>query len=147
MLKLIGVVNGVKHAVVYVPLLRDLQSVLAKEDVFDFVFHQPILPSGEGIYADYVDGELFRSHSLFSSDPTALRLFLFSDAFQACNPLGIYRKNKIDAIYYCIGNLERKHRSSMQNIRLAILVKTDTIKNFGIHSVLKPLIEDIKVFR
>ena len=37
---------------------------------------------------DYCDGKLFRTHPLFSSDPTALQIMLYYDELEIANPLG-----------------------------------------------------------
>jgi len=41
-----------------------------------------------GWLTDYSDGEAFKKHPLFMSDPTALRIFLYYDDLEVCNPLG-----------------------------------------------------------
>ena len=42
----------------------------------------------DGLLSDYCDGDIFRRHPLFSSDPKALQLILYFDEFEVCNPLG-----------------------------------------------------------
>lgn len=44
-----------------------------------------------------------------------------------------------------MGNLARKYRSSLQNIRLCLLVKSLTLKRFGYNNVFKRLIDDLLV--
>lgn len=47
----------------------------------------------DGLKSDYCDGEQFRHHPLFSTDPCALQLLLYFDELEVCNPLGS-RANK-----------------------------------------------------
>lgn len=42
----------------------------------------------DGKIEDFCDGQIFRSHSLFSKDPTALQLMLYYDEVEIANPLG-----------------------------------------------------------
>ena len=42
----------------------------------------------DGKIEDFCDGEAFSEHPLFSSDPTALQLFLYYDEVEIANPLG-----------------------------------------------------------
>ena len=37
---------------------------------------------------DYADGAAFKEHALFSVDKGALRIFLYYDDLEVCNPLG-----------------------------------------------------------
>lgn len=129
--KIIGTVNETEHRISYVPLLQDISSILEKDDVMDSVManyeREKAQKSSE--YVDYCDGSLCREHELFSSDELTLRINLYTDSFNCCNPLGIYRnRHKLDGVYWTLGNLPRKYRSNLQNIRLAILAKSATIK-------------------
>jgi hypothetical protein len=40
-----------------------------------------------GLLSDFCDGEVFRSHPLFSVHSTALQIFYYDD-LEVCNPLG-----------------------------------------------------------
>lgn len=42
----------------------------------------------DGLLQDYCDGSGFKTHSLFSTDPTALQVMLFYDDVEICNPIG-----------------------------------------------------------
>ena len=54
----------------------------------------------DGLLGDYCDGEDFKSHPLFSSDPHALQILLFFDELEVCNPLGSRaNKHKIGMIF------------------------------------------------
>lgn len=126
----------------YVPLLEDLQSYLEKEDIAREAFSNK--PGFSGIYRDFCDGLIFRNHKLFSKEEHSIQLFLFSDAFQTGNPLSVCKKaTKLDSVYYAVGNLPRKYRASLQNIRLCLLTRSMTLKKFGYKVVFKRLIDDL----
>lgn len=48
----------------------------------------------DGILEDFCDGEVFRMHPLFSSDPFALQIVAFYDELELCNPLGTHVKKQ-----------------------------------------------------
>ena len=73
-----------------------------------------------------------------------IRIHLYSDELELCNPLGNKRNNKLSAFYFLVGNLETKYWSSLTNIHLALLCNYDIVKRFGYDDVLKPLLDDIK---
>ena len=50
------------------------------------------------VLCDYVDGQCFRSHPIFSVETSSLQLCLYYDDVEMCNPLGSSRtKNKLGA--------------------------------------------------
>lgn len=54
-------------------------------------------------------------------------------------------RNIVCAVYWVIGNLPIKYRSALSSIYLAVLCKSDDLKNFGHDIVLDPLLKDIQV--
>ncbi len=44
--------------------------------------------SEAGFLYDIIDGDIFKSHPLFSVRPNALQLILYTDEIDLCNPLG-----------------------------------------------------------
>lgn len=50
---------------------------------------------------DFCDGEVFRSHPLFSVHSTALQIFFYYDDLEVCNPLG--SKTKTHKLSKCGG--------------------------------------------
>lgn len=61
-----------------------------------------------------------------------ITLCLYIDDFEVANPLGTSkRKHKLCAIYWVLGNLHPKYRSSLHSIQLALLSKVSYIKEYG----------------
>lgn len=61
--------------------------------IFDFTFYQvqhghQRQHKDDGLVEDVCDGHLFKTHPLFSKDPTALQLLLYYDELEIANPLG-----------------------------------------------------------
>ena len=50
----------------------------------------------------------------------------------------------IGAFYYLLGNIRPWQRSKISNIQLLLLVKYESVVEFGIDTVLQPIIEDIQ---
>lgn len=49
---------------------------------------------------DVCDGELFRTHQLFSVDPQSLQIILYYDDVEVCNPLGAsVKKHKLGMFF------------------------------------------------
>ena len=47
---------------------------------------------GNGILFDICDAERYKTHPLYSTDPTALQIILYFDELEVCNPIGSNRK-------------------------------------------------------
>lgn len=117
------------------------------------------------LMSDVCDGELFRSHPLYSSDPLALQIILYYDDVEICNALGAnVKKHKVGrvsviiaglilffmsacgilgAFYFILGNLRPRNRSLLHTIHLVALVKTSVIQSYGINEILKPFMTSI----
>ena len=79
------------------------------------MFHSHQLGSGK--IGDYCDGELFKNHQLYTSNPCALQIILYFDELETCNVLG--SKAKI-------------HKLSKCHIVLAIIVPIAIGVNIGV---------------
>ena len=95
---------------------------------------------------DYTDGSAFKNHPLFSIDPMAIRLHFYVDDFEVCNPIGSRRTiHKLTAVYFVVGNVSPKYWSQSSTIHLALLARTQLVKNYGLEKVLEPLITDLQL--
>jgi len=50
----------------------------------------------------------------------------------------------IGAFYFAVGNISPKYRSQISAIHLVALVKSTYIGTYGMDSVLKPIVDDVK---
>ncbi len=127
----------------HVPVTKSLRQLLNHEDVLSQVLSGHT--SQDGKLRDFCDGTVYKESTLFQQYPNALQIQLYNDEFCVANPLGYrQRKWKINAIYYVLGNLEPKHRSRLDMIQLVCLAKNIHVKQFGLLSLLQPVIDDIK---
>lgn len=136
------VLKNDKQTVVYVPILQMLQALLANKDILD----KAMSPEANltQTYNSFRDGSCFKSNSLLKEQVFRIVLFLYIDDFEVANPLGTSRnKHKLCAVYWALGNLHSKYRSSLHCIQLALLCKTSGIKDHGYGETLRPLLQDL----
>lgn len=112
--------------------------------------------------ADYCDGTVYRSHTLFSEVPEALQIFLYYDA-EVCNLLGSRaKKHKLGMyynyscaitqlpfehaalFYYTLGNISPLHRSTLKCIQLLTVTKSTPLQAYGPDCLLENFMKDIK---
>ena len=113
---------------------------------------------------DYCDSPAFRSHPLFSNDPSALQIMLYYDDVEVTNPLGSKTKtHKLGNVcligmlgdnglfmytalfYYSLGNISPQYRSMLWNIQLLAVARSPTLQKYGPDRILEPIMKDIKV--
>ena len=129
----------------YVAICDVLQKYCSREDVWDSMQRERNCERDVHVLTDYRDGFYFRDHKVFADNPDALRLHLYEDEFEVCNPLGSKRnKHKLCAFYYTVGNVGSKYCSQLKHIHLALLVRYVHVKKFGLDVILKPLLDDLK---
>ena len=76
----------------YIPLLESVRSLLCNSTVMDQIESFPNRISSDGLVHDFCDGNLYRSHPLFSNDKQSLQIIAFYDELKVCNPLGSHVK-------------------------------------------------------
>lgn len=129
----------------YVPLIRSLEQFLYNPRLFNMVYTPPTCSKNRYLY-DIVDGSLFKTHELFSINPTALQLILYSDEIEICNPLGAHASvNKLLMFYYTLGNIDPKFRSKLSAIRLLAIGKAKDISEAGVNVILERIENDLRM--
>lgn len=126
----------------YIPLIGSLEQLLSHPKVLAMI-DEPQKYNSAYLY-DIRDGELMKSHPLFSVRPSALQLILYSDEIEICNPLGSHAtKNKLLMVYYTLGNINPKYRSKLAAIRLLAVAKKSELSECGVDGILARLHEDL----
>ena len=130
----------------YVSLLSSLKSLLSDHTILDQIEHCPSRVREDGILEDFCDGELFKTHPLFSTDPFALQIIAFYDELELCNPLGTHiKKHKLGIVLFTLGNIHPKFRSTLRTISLLIAATAPIIVKHGLDKVFEPFVEDLRV--
>ena len=63
---------------------------------------------------------------------------------ELCNPLGTHiKRHKLGMVFFSLGNIHPKYRSSYKAIYLAIAAPSTIIESHGLNTVLQPFINDL----
>ena len=63
-----------------------------------------------------------------------------------CNPLGSHiKKHKLGIVFYTLGNIHPKYRSTLRAINLALIATVPVIEYYGLNEILKPFISDLNL--
>ena len=136
----------------YIPILQVLERVIRLKGVYDSIKRKQMVDiiKNADLLTSYADGSACKEHAVFGVDQNALRLHMYIDEFEVCNPIGSHRLNhKLCAFYFFVGNLEEQYHSQLKFIHLCLLVKEKTVQKlkYNYEQILKPLIADLNVLR
>ena len=135
--------QGRKETFQYVPILDILKLILSKGDIWSHIINRK--STQKDILRDYCDGTILKGHPFFSTDPTNLKIHLYSDELEVVNPLGSKRGvHKVASFYFIIGNLHPKYRAQLKQIHLCLLVRFKHVQKYGYNAILKPLLKDLE---
>ncbi|XP_071821716.1 uncharacterized protein [Apostichopus japonicus] len=128
----------------YVPVLEQLKVLLSNQrylkEVVKRQHHQK-----NAIMTDVSNGTILKTHELFSRAGTSLKLVLYYDDVELCNPIGTRRiRHKVGLFYYSIMNLAPQYRSKMESINLYAAALYSHIKEHGLDVILKPFQQDLE---
>ena len=127
----------------YVPILRTLENMLQNDNVRKY-FNYSDPTKNVNDYFDINDGSVVKENSLFT-DKDFVKMALFQDGFDVCNPLGSSKcKFKLIGIYMTLLNLPPFLRSKTDNIKLVLLCREKYIVKYGWKEILKVLMKDLK---
>ena len=130
----------------YIPLLSTLKRLLCDNSILDEIENCPNRIHSDNIIEDFCDGTLFHEHPLFSKDPYALQIIAYYDEVEMCNPLGSHiKKHKLGIVFFTLGNIHPKFRSSLCVINLLLVATIPVIERHGIDKILQPFITDLDV--
>lgn len=133
----------VPETFMYVPILKTL------EKIFSLNIYSKYLNCSEqssSCYERFCDTQSFKNNALFKNFPRSIQIQLFYDDFETVNPLGSKRGiHKIGAFYFILRNFPDYVNSELNNIHLLALFHTEDAKKYGLNSILKHIIPDIKI--
>lgn len=133
----------------YVPIVQTLQTLFKSKEFREMYFQYNANKNhqcNEGTYFDYCCGSTF-SKEFFKKNPDCLKIQLYCDEFEICNPLqskaGVH---KVLAVYFSIRNIPPEYRSRLNNIYLVCLVNSNDLKTktTDYNNVWRPILRDLQ---
>ena len=135
------------------------QALLSKSDVLE-----EVQTSRVSLDSVYRDGSFIKNHPMFKQNSEMLQLILYFDELEVANPLGSKRgkhklgnffivfqtwsintfKSCIGVFYWMLANIHPAYRSTIHSIQLLAVVNAISLKTYGIDTVLKPAVEELK---
>jgi len=124
--------GGKNDSYQYVPICNTLRHYIQHSDIMHSIkrYQYAEQARDDQFLSDYPDGNLFQQHPFFKLHPEALRLHFYADDLELCNPLGAAKKkHSLTVVYFQLGNVDPKYRSSLSSIHLVCVAKSNTAKN------------------
>lgn len=127
----------------YVPVLEVLKLILNNKKITKLIDNEA--HSMPGFLRGYQDGQQYSQLGIFKEYPHAIRLQLFYDDVEVCNPIGSKAGiHKLGMFYYSIQNLPKHLNSAMQNIHLLAVCFAGDLKKYGFGPILHPFIMEMQ---
>lgn len=127
----------------YIPILDIIKNLLLISDV-KFYFDNSHFNYKNELLCDISCGTLYKQ--FMPQYTSSLRIILYQDAFENCNPLGSAKaKNKLIAVYMSLGNLPAYCRTKIDQLQLVLLCPEKNVKEFGFTKVFESLLRDLKI--
>jgi len=129
----------------YVPIIDMLKAVLSRTDVQKQVQKNEHSSHHPNVLYDTCDGEC--SNNTECSSTAVIKLHMYIDEFELCNPIGAKRGDyKLTAVYFTIGNLPKIYRNKDDTIFLCLLARHKYLKLYDrtYHTLFEPLLTDLQ---
>jgi len=119
----------------YVSVKKTLQSLMQNRAFVEMTLQDKCTP---GVLQEFVDGDKYKTHSLFSdSTKVSVMIQLFYDGLGVTNPLrGQSTLHNVGVFFYTIKNVPHRYNSCFANVHLLALCYSQDIKKYGFEPVL-----------
>ena len=141
------VITGDKADVIhYIPVKESFRALVQDKSFNDVLVRQRNLNlSRKNVIQDLKDGEVYKSSSFFSNNPSAFAALFYSDGVEVSNPLGWAKgRHKVVQVFYTLCEIPRCQRSQIDRTQLCMVFKEKLLKKYGYDTIFKPLVEDLK---
>lgn len=129
---------------VYVPILETLKHLLNKNSILKS-YLESAKNNSEYLYG-ISDGCYAKGIYELMAKKYVIEIQIYFDEFETTNPIGSKTGiHKMGAFYFTLTNVPQYLNSNLNNIFLLALAYTADIKQYNVNSVLKPIIDDIKI--
>jgi hypothetical protein len=136
--------DGGPHSFFKVPIVGVIERLLQFDDVYEE--WNNCSDRVPGVYSSYKDGEAFKSSLFFDKHPDGLHIHLYLDDVQPCNEKGSRTENnKLLFIYFTLGNLGRKFRTTYRSIYLVAICYHWQVVKYTLNVILRPIIDEIRL--
>ncbi|KAK3909726.1 Zinc finger protein 143 [Frankliniella fusca] len=127
----------------FIPVKSTLQVMFNDPTVQQHIEKSFERTSTPGVFEDYTDGSAFNEHPICGLMNKTIQLTFFQDAFEFYPLSPTAGTYKCVGFYFFLGNIHPNARSKVDAIQLALIVKENDLKYFGIEAVLKVLIDEL----
>ena len=137
----------VEESAYIVPFRENLRNLLLNDDIRYCVEH-PRENRNDKVYRTVLDGFHYRNDPFFSGNPNALAIILYYDDLGIANPLGVKSTtHKLSMFYWTLANFYPELRSTSKVVNLLAIVKTTTLKKFGVTKVLEKFVSEVNLLQ
>jgi len=126
----------------YVSVQKTLSSLMQTKPFVEMMLDDKCTP---GILQEFVDGDKYKTHCLFSdSSKMSVMIQLFYDGLGVTNPLrGHSTLHNVGVFFYTIKNIPHRFNSCFANVHLLALCYSEDLKKYGFEPVLEKFVAEM----
>jgi len=133
--------------VYFIPLRGILKKIMEHSNLFNQImtyYNNLTSKNDNNLISSFVQSEVWKSKLSKNPDKIILPIFLYYDDFGVNDPLGSHAgSQKLGAVYFSIPCIPRELISSLDDIYLVLLFKTDDKKEYGNFQTFNELISEL----
>lgn len=146
--RIVSVPRLIQNTFQFVSIVETLRALFSFKYFEDYYFKHNSMQThncDEMKYSDFCCGTTFKNRDFFRDNPKCLKIQLYADEFEVCNPLqsksGVH---KMCGVYFTIRNLPREFSSKLNNIFLVCLINSNDLKTgkTDYNNVWHPIVKD-----
>lgn len=142
-----NILKTIKESFSYISIIKTLIAIVQNKQLLNLIETEILSPcaGSKNHFKSFTDTDSFKNTEYFQNYPHAIRLDLFYDDAEVCNPIGSKRgMHKIGLFYFTIQNFPSQFNSDLKNIFLLQVCYSWDIKKFGFKKILSKLFSDLK---
>lgn len=145
----ISIPRLIQNTFQFVSIAETLRALFSLKEFEDYYFEHSSMQSHDcdgTKYFDFCCGKTFKSKEFFRDNPNCLKIQLYADEFEVCNPLQSKAgMHKMCGIYFTIRNLPKEFSSKLNNIFFVGLVNSNDLKTgkTDYNNVWHPIVKDL----
>ena len=137
----------VEESAYILPFRENFRNLVLNDDI-RYCIENPIENRNDQVYRTVLDGFHYRNDPFFIRNPDALAIILYYDDLGIANPLGVKSTtHKLSMFNWTLANIYPELRSTSKVVNLLAIVKTTTLKKFGIAKVLEKFVSEVNLLQ
>lgn len=131
----------------YIPIIKTLTNIISNKNLLNLIETEKLHQHPRNnIIESFTDTETYKNHPFLKKYPRTLRINLYYDGVEMVNSIGSKTGlHSVGLFYFTIQNFPMHFSTNLKNIYDVLVCNMNDIKKYGLNTILKPIIDDMKL--